>query len=140
MRMVALFLALSFCQAQDTSLLKQKLLGSWNICSDSQIDNPPSFLNCIYTMNFDKSGKFEIIDSKTRNLVANGLLELTYHSEINKKKLYELNLIEDGNKGFDLEDFPSTSVILFSANRIIFLTDDGKDLASPYFLKKIDDK
>ena len=136
MRLVALFLALSFCQAQDSSLLKQHLLGKWNICSDSQIDNPPSFLNCEYTINFYKSGKFEINESVSGNLIAKGISELTYHSEVNKKKLHRLNLTWNGDKGFNLEDFPSTSVILFSNHRMIFLTDDAKDLASPYFLKR----
>jgi len=126
-----------FVNYQNQNSLEEKLLGSWNICSDSQIANPPSFLNCKYGITFYKSDRFEVFNIREDNLVCKGIAELKYHSEVNDKKLYRLKLIFKENKGFKSDDYiPKTSIVFFSNDSVIFLTNDTKDLASPYFLLK----
>ncbi len=137
MRYIIFLFTLSFCNAQDQDLLRENLVGNWNICSVTQFDVFPTFLSCMYEMNFNESGKYEVYDKLEDKLVGRGKAELLFYKEINSKKLYKLNRTFDGIMGFKLDDyFPNNCVVSISNSSLTFLTNDAKDIISPYFLKK----
>ena len=112
--------------------------GKWKICIDSVYDNPPSFVNCRYTIEFRKQGCFSIYN-KT-NLISYGKFQIAEFKQEFRKKLYQLEFDYEDEIEFSLEShFPKGSLVLFSDDglEVIFVQKDSKHLASPYFLKKI---
>lgn len=138
MRLLLFFFILFFLPIQEKNSSYQKLIGDWNICMDSLIDNPPTFLTCKYKIDFEETGYFNFSNNgDNQKIIGRGTFTLIYDSEINDNAIYQLSLTLEEEPELILKQYiPLKSLIFISDDAILFLTDDTNDLSTPFFLKK----
>lgn len=130
-------LVLILCNSSEFKQTQDDLpTGEWQICWESQIFNPPTFIACKYKIIFHKNRSYKLL--KEDKIVGKGSVEFVMKSKKDKSRLYQIIYNESSGQSVGLSTYiPNRSLFIGSTvNDKIFFMDEDMDMATPYFLSK----